>query len=73
MIESSYPIKLFSVGKVFRNESIDYKHLAELCQIDGIIIGNNLTLANLIDTLKRFYSELGLEDLKVKPAYFPSY
>jgi phenylalanyl-tRNA synthetase alpha chain len=23
----NYPIKLFSVGKVFRNESIDYKHL----------------------------------------------
>ena len=70
-IESSYPIKLFSVGKVFRNESIDYKHLAELYQTDGIVIGNNLTFANLIDTLKRFFSQLGIEDIRLKPSYFP--
>ena len=48
--ESSYPLKLFSIGKVFRNESIDYKHLAELYMCDGIIIGNNLNMANLIHT-----------------------
>ena len=70
-VESSYPIKLFSVGKVFRNESIDYKHLAELCQTDGIIVGNNLTFANLIDTLKKFFSQLGIDDVRLKPSYFP--
>ncbi len=69
-LESSYPIKIFSVGKVFRNESIDYKHVAELYQTDGIIIGNNLTLANLKDVLTRFYSKLGLKPL-FKPSYFP--
>ena len=68
---SKYPVKLFSVGKVFRNESIDYKHLAELHQIDGIIIGNNLTLSNLIYTLKQFYSQIGMEKVIVKPSYFP--
>ena len=57
------PLKIFSVGKVFRNESIDYKHLAELHQSDGIVIGNNLTLAHLIDILKSFYAQLGNEGL----------
>jgi phenylalanyl-tRNA synthetase alpha chain len=66
-----YPLKLFSVGKVFRNESVDYKHLAELHQFDGIIIGNNLTLANLIETLKRFYAQLGITEVKLGPSYFP--
>lgn len=70
-VESSYPIKLFSVGRVYRNESIDYRHLAEFYHTDGIIIGNNLTFANLIDTLKRFYSQFGFDDIRVKPAYFP--
>ena len=37
------PDKTFFCGQVFRNESIDYRHLAELYQTDGIIIGNNLT------------------------------
>lgn len=70
-INTSYPAKLFSVGKVFRNESIDYKHLAELYQIDGIVIGNNLTFSNLISTLKSFYSQLGMDNIIVKPSYFP--
>jgi phenylalanyl-tRNA synthetase alpha chain len=70
-MEESYPMKLFSVGRVYRNESIDYKHLAELHQTDGIIIGNNLRVSNLIDTLKRFLSQLGFDDMGIKPAYFP--
>jgi len=71
MLESSYPVKMFSVGKVFRNESIDYKHLAEFNHTDGIIAGNDLSLANLIDTLRKFYQQLGIEDVKFKPSYFP--
>ncbi len=67
---SSYPIKLFSIGRIFRNESIDYKHLAELHQIDGIVIGDNLTLANLIDILTKFYAGLGIRP-SFKPSYFP--
>lgn len=70
-VAASYPIKMFSIGKVFRNETIDYKHLAELHQVDGIIIGNNLTLSNLIYTLKQFYSQLGMENITIKPSYFP--
>ncbi|MEM3227368.1 MAG: phenylalanine--tRNA ligase subunit alpha [Candidatus Micrarchaeaceae archaeon] len=76
-LQSEYPVKLFSVGKVFRNESIDYKHLAELTQYDGIIIGDRLNFANLIDTLRRFYDSMGFDTnprnkkFKFKPAYFP--
>jgi phenylalanyl-tRNA synthetase alpha chain len=64
------PIKIFSVGKVFRNESIDYKHLAELYQSDGIVIGEGLTLAHLIGILKSYYGALGIK-ARVKPAYYP--
>ena len=70
-LDENYPLRLFSVGSVFRNENLDYKHLAELRQYDGIIIGNNLTLANLIDTLKRFYRKLGFEEVEIRPSYFP--
>ncbi len=66
----SYPIKLFSIGKVFRNETIDYKHLAELFQFDGIIMGEGLTLSNLMHTLRNFYSNAGI-DAEFRPSYFP--
>ena len=58
-LEENYPLKLFSVGRVFRNETIDYKHLAEFYQTDGIVVGDNLSLSNLIDVLKKFYAQLG--------------
>lgn len=70
-LASSEPIKLFSVGKVFRNEAVDYKHLAELHMVDGIIIGDGLTLSNLICTLTEFMNQLGLSKARFKPSYFP--
>ncbi len=64
------PIKLFTVGRVFRNENLDYKHLADFYMTDGIVIGNNLTLANLFDVLLRVYGSMGVK-IRFKPAYFP--
>ncbi len=64
------PIKRFAIGRVFRNENIDYKHLADFYQHDGIIIGKDLTLANLFSTLIELYDKLDIK-LRFKPAYFP--
>lgn len=64
------PIKMFTIGRVFRNENLDYKHLADFYQADGIVIGKNLTLANLFSVLTRIYSSMGVE-IKFKPSYFP--
>ncbi len=64
------PLKFFSLGKVFRNENIDYRHLADFYMTDGIIIGKDLTLANLFDTILKLYGWLGTE-IRFKPAYFP--
>ncbi len=64
------PMKLFTVGRVFRNENVDYKHLADFYQMDGIIIGKQLTLANLFDVLLKLYGKLGIK-ISFKPAYFP--
>ncbi len=68
--KGDYPIKLFSIGRAFRNESIDYKHLAEFYQTDGIVIGDNLTLANLMYIMKSFYKNLGIK-AEFMPSYFP--
>jgi phenylalanyl-tRNA synthetase alpha chain len=64
------PIKFFSVGRVFRNENLDYKHLADFYMHDGIIIGKNLTLAHLFDVLTKLYKSVGVK-IRFKPAYFP--
>ncbi len=64
------PLKIFTIGRTFRNENPDYSHLTDFYQMDGMIIGENLTLANLFDTLIRLYKSTGLE-IRFKPTYFP--
>ncbi|KAG0439825.1 putative phenylalanine--tRNA ligase alpha subunit [Dictyocoela muelleri] len=64
-------IKLFSIDRVFRNEHVDATHLAEFHQIEGLIIGEKLSLKHLLGILTEFFSKLGIKQLKFKPAYNP--
>jgi len=63
--------KIFCIGSVFRNETIDYKHLAEFMQVDGIIIHPDANIKWLMGVIKHFYKEMGFEKVKFWPSYFP--
>ncbi len=65
------PAKFFSVGKVFRNESLDWKHLFEFYQVEGIVVDPNANLRNLKGYLKDFFAKMGYPDVRMRPAYFP--
>jgi phenylalanyl-tRNA synthetase alpha chain len=63
--------KYFYVANNFRNEAIDATHLAEFFQAEGFIIGDNLSLADLMGFVKEFYSKFGLDEIKFKPTFNP--
>jgi phenylalanyl-tRNA synthetase alpha chain len=63
--------RVFSVGRVFRNEKTNYKHNPEFFQIEGVMVGEKLNLRNLIYILSKFYSKLGFNEIKFWPTYFP--
>jgi phenylalanyl-tRNA synthetase alpha chain len=63
--------RVFAVSKVYRNESLDYKHLSEFYQMDGIIVGKGLNVRHLMGFLTEFYKKLGMSDVKLWPTYFP--
>jgi len=63
--------RVFSLGRVFRNEKVSYKHLVEFNQIEGIVSGNNTTLRDLMGIQKEFYKQLGLTKIKFWPTFFP--
>lgn len=69
--ENLHPIKLFSIDRVFRNESVDATHLAEFHQIEGLMLGKNLSIGHLMGTLQAFYEKLNLKNIKFKPAFNP--
>jgi phenylalanyl-tRNA synthetase alpha chain len=69
--EEELPAKFFSVGRVFRNETIDWNHLAEFYQTDGIVVGEGVTFRDLQGYLKAYLEGMGMERFRFRPGYFP--
>ncbi len=65
------PGKYFSVGRVFRNEAIDWSHLSEFDQCEGIVVDPDVTFRHLLGYLKIFFNKLGYPEARFRPAYFP--
>jgi phenylalanyl-tRNA synthetase alpha chain len=65
------PHKVFCVGRVFRRETVDYKHLPVFHQVDGIIIDEHASFAALLGTLEAFYKKMGFDRFEFRPAFFP--
>ncbi len=61
----------FSLDRVFRPENLDAKHSMEFYQLEGIIVGKNVTFKHLLGFFNEIARRLGLGKVKVKPAYFP--
>lgn len=68
------PYRVIVPGKVFRNEATDITHEAEFFQIEGLAVGEDITLAHLKGTLARFFKELfkGADvEIRFRPSFFP--
>jgi len=65
------PAKFFSVGRIFRNEALDWKHLFELTQVEGIVIDPNANMRNLKGYLKEFFGKMGYPNVRIRPGHFP--
>lgn len=63
--------KYFYVANNFRNEAVDATHLAEFYQAEGFIIGDDLSLADLMGFIREYYAKLGIDKIKFKPTYNP--
>ncbi|MFA6913700.1 MAG: phenylalanine--tRNA ligase subunit alpha [Endomicrobiia bacterium] len=72
MEESKPPIKVIIPGRVYRNEATDASHSAIFHQIEGLVVGEKVTFAELKGTLSLFIHRLfGQEvDLRFRPSHF---
>jgi phenylalanyl-tRNA synthetase alpha chain len=65
------PAKYFSIGRVFRREAVDYRHLPVFTQVDGIIVEEGASLSHLIGILSEFYGLMGFKKIEIRPSFFP--
>ncbi len=63
--------KYFYVANVFRNEAVDATHLAEFFQGEGFIVGDDLSLADLMGFIKEYYAKFGIDKIRFKPTFNP--
>ena len=72
-LEQGTPIAAVIPGRVFRNEDLDARHEHTFYQVEGVYVGQGVTVGNLIATLKTFLQAYYGKDLEVKtqPFYFP--
>lgn len=67
------PIRMVSAGRTFRFDDVDDTHSPMFHQIEGLVIDEHVTMANLIETINVFIRELFGEEMKTRfrPHYFP--
>ena len=65
------PAKYFALGKCFRNETLDWSHLFEFNQTEGIVVDKDANFRHLLGYLKAFFKKMGYEKARFRPAYFP--
>ncbi|MEM3949091.1 MAG: phenylalanine--tRNA ligase subunit alpha, partial [Zestosphaera sp.] len=63
--------RVFSFDRVFRPDTPDPTHLMEFHQLEGIIVGKEVTFRELLGFFKELASRLGMKEVRFKPAYFP--
>ena len=63
--------RFFSVGRVFRNEKVSYKHLVEFHQVEGVATAQGASLRDLMGLQKEFYAKMGIKKIKFWPTFFP--
>ncbi len=68
---SDLPAKYFAVGRCFRNETMDWSHLFEFNQFEGIVVDPNANFRHLLGYLKNFAVKIGFTKVRFRPAHFP--
>lgn len=67
------PIRVVVPGRCFRNEATDPRHEHTFYQIEGVYVDKQVTLTDMLGTLKEFFSKYFGKDLDIKfmPDFFP--
>ncbi len=73
MKELGAPLRIVSAGRTFRFDDVDDTHSPMFHQLEGLVVDENISMANLIHTLDIFIKELFGEDMKTRyrPHHFP--
>lgn len=70
---SKGPLKMISPGRVFRRDTDDATHSHQFHQIEGLVVGKNISMGDLKGTLEMISQKMFGADreIRLRPSYFP--
>lgn len=73
MKEYGAPLRMVCSGRVFRSDEVDATHSPMFHQLEGLIVDEKISMANLFETLNIFVKTLFGDEIKTRfrPHYFP--
>ena len=73
MEQTPPPVRIISVGRVYRPDTIDQTHSCMFHQIEGLMVGESVTMAELKTVLRLFATAYLGHDVRIRfrPSFFP--
>ncbi|MCY3999843.1 MAG: phenylalanine--tRNA ligase subunit alpha [Bacteroidetes bacterium] len=73
MLDGKPPFRLIAPGRVYRNETITYKSYCLFHQVEGLVVDEGVTMADLKTTIYSFAQSFFGHDVKLRyrPSFFP--
>jgi phenylalanyl-tRNA synthetase alpha chain len=67
------PVRIICPGRVYRRDNLDQTHTPMFQQVEGLVVGEGVTMAQLKGTLVPFLRDLFGEriDITFRPSFFP--
>ncbi|MCA9100007.1 MAG: phenylalanine--tRNA ligase subunit alpha, partial [Planctomycetales bacterium] len=74
MEETQPPVRVISVGRVYRPDTADATHYPMFHQVEGLLVDRHVTMADLKSLLRLFaqsYFAAGDTHIRFRPSFFP--
>ena len=66
------PVRLVAIGPVYRKDDLDLTHTPMFHQVEGLVVGRGITLADLKGTVSAMARALfGSAEVRFRPSFFP--
>jgi phenylalanyl-tRNA synthetase alpha chain len=67
------PLRIIVPGKVYRNEATDRSHNINFYQLEGLMVGEKISIANFRAIIGYFFQELfeSSVEIRLRPSFFP--
>ncbi len=72
MEKNAPPVRLVAIGPVYRKDDLDLTHTPMFHQVEGLVVGRGITLADLKGTVSAMARALfGSAEVRFRPSFFP--